>query len=221
MTGRAYRASVIRGTRRALECALERTLPADLRAATYELRRRLGASGPVQDDVLDLASDDWEPVPLEIRTGGYDPAYAGLRRSIEILESQPWLPASARAIVESVLQAIGRPPVDALVDRLPEPEASAWESLCIWAKPQRRDCPGRLRMARRALELLTGSWPWGWRWVETIRRPPTDWVDVLLGREARVVLDYAPLTKCCPCHSCVSRRDEIENARHLFFTGGG
>ena len=218
MTGRACRASVINGTRRALAFALKRTISADLRVATNELRRRLGAAGRVQDDVLGCAPDLWDPVPLEIRTGGDDPANAGLRRSIEFLESQPWLPASARSITESVLQAIGRPPVGALVDSLPKTDASTWESLCIWATPQRRDYPGRLRMARRALELLTGSWPWGSHWVETTQ-PSADWVDVLLCQEARVVLDYAPLTKC-PCQSCVRRRIEIENARHSFFTRG-
>ena len=165
---------------------VKRTPPADLKAATRELLKRLGSEGRVADDVLGWAPDDGAPVLLEIRTGEADPAYHDLRRSIEILESQPWLPTSARSITESVLQAIGRPPVRAMVDSLPEPKTSAWESLCAWANPQRRDHPGRLRMARRAVELLTGSWPWGSGWVEPTR-PPATWVDELLGREAGVV----------------------------------
>lgn len=217
MTGRQYRASVISGSRRALANAVQRTSPAELKAATSELLRRLGSEGRVEDDVLGWAPDDWAPVPLEIRTGEADPANDGLLRSIEILESQPWLPASARSITEAVLQLIGRPPVRAVVDRLPEPETSAWESLCSWAKLQRRDRPGRLRMARRAMELLTGSWPWGSDWVEPTR-PPAAWVDELLAREARVVLDYAPLTHCS-CEACLSRREEIDNARRRFYGG--
>ena len=214
MTGRQYRASVIRGSRMALANALKLTPPADLKAATSELLKRLGSEGRVEDDVLGWAPDDWAPVLLEIRTGEADRAYDGLRQSIEFLESQPWLPTSARSITETVLQAIGRPPVRAMVDSLPEPKTSAWESLCAWANPQRRDHPGRLRMARRAVELLTGSWPWGSGWVEPTR-PPTTWVDELLGRDAGVVLDYAPLTDCS-CEACVSRREEIENARRRF-----
>ena len=165
---------------------VKRTPPADLKAATSELLKRLGSEGRVADDVRGWAPDDWAPVLLEIRTGEADPTYHDLRRSIEILESQPWLPTSARSITETVLQAIGRPPVRAMVDSLPEPKTSAWESLCAWANPQRRDHPGRLRMARRAVELLTGSWPWGSGWVEPTR-PPATWVDELLGREAGVV----------------------------------
>lgn len=216
MSGRACRAAVIVGTRKAIKFALECNIPADLRAALYELRRRIGASGPVPDDVLGWAPDRWEPGLLEIGTGEYDRANAGLRRSIEILESQPWSPASTRSITESVLQAIGRPSVGALVASLPEPEALAWESICGWVRRKRRDDPGRLRMARRARELLTGSWPWSSRWVETQR--PAAWVNDLLGREKRVVLDYAPITKCT-CPACVSRREEIENARNKFYLG--
>ncbi|MDE2920117.1 MAG: hypothetical protein OXR64_09760 [Chloroflexota bacterium] len=135
---------------------------------------------------------------------------------MEVLESQPWLPASARTIIESVLQAIGRPPppVDALMDSLPESDALAWESICGWVRCKRRDYPGRLRMARRAWELLTGSWPWGSCWVET-QRPVADWVGARLVREPDVVLDYAPLNDCT-CHACVSRREEIENAKSKF-----
>ena len=214
MTGRQFRASVISGTRRALKDTLKHTLSADLKVAANELLRRLGSEGRVEDDVLGWAPDDWTPVLLEVRTGEADPANHGFRQSVEFLESQPWLPASARSITESVLQAIGRPPVRALVESLPEPESSAWESLCAWAKPQRRDCPGRVRMARRAVELLTGSWPWGLDWVEPTH-PPAAWVDELLGRERRVVLDYAPLTKC-PCEACASRREEIKDARRRF-----
>ena len=217
MSGRACRARVIGGTRSAIKFALERTPPADLKAALCELRRRIGESGPVEDDVLGWAPDRWEPVTLETRTGEYDRrANADLRNSIEFMESQPWLPASARTITESVLQAIGRPSVDALVASLPEPEDLAWESICGWVRRKRRDDPGRLRMARRARELLTGSWPWSSRWVETQRSAA--WVNDLLGREKRVVLDYAPITKCT-CPACVSRREEIENARNKFYLG--
>ena len=216
MSGRKCREAVIHGTRRAIKCTLERTIPEDLRAALCELSRRIGKVGmPVQDDVLGWAPDRWEPVRLEIRTGEYDRAHAGLRRSVEILESQPWLPASARTITESVLQAIGRPPVGPLVvGSLPESDALAWESICGWVRSKRRDCPGRLRMARRAWELLTGSWPWGKRWVET-QRPAADWVGARLGREKSVVLDYAPINDCT-CHACVSRREEKENAYSKF-----
>ena len=215
MSGRACRTRVIVGARSSIKSALNCNLPEDLRAALCELRRRVGESGPVQDDVLGWAPDSWEEDPLEIRTGEYDSANYNLRRSIEILESQPWLPASARSITESVLQAIGRRPVGALVDSLPETDALAWESICGWARPQRRDCAGMLRMARRAWELLTGSWPWGSSWVGT-QRPAPRWVGDLLGREKRVVLDYAPLTKCT-CPACVSRREERENARNKFY----
>ena len=218
MSGKACRAAVIRGARSAIKFALEHTLPADLKAALCELRRRVGESGPVPDDVLGLAPDSVEPVLLEIGTGEYDRANADLRRSMEFLESQPWLPASARSITESVLQAIGRRPVGALVDSLPETDTTlAWESICGWVGPQRRDCAGRLRMARRAWELLTGSWPWDLHWVET-QRPTAAWVGDLLGRDARVVLDYAPLTKC-PCPACVSRRKEREAAHKKFYQG--
>ena len=216
MSGRAYRAAVINGMRQAIKFALDRNLPADLRAALSELSRRIGKVGmTVQDDVLGWAPDRWELVPLEIRTGEYDPENAGLRKYVETLESQPWLPASARSITESVLQAIGRPPVDALMDSLPESDAFAWESICRWVSPQRRDCPGRLRMARRAWELLTGYWPWDRRWVET-PRPAADWVGARLSREEDVVLDYAPIPKKCTCHACVSRREEKENAYSSF-----
>ena len=239
MSGRQCRTYVISGTRNAIKSTLKRTLPEDLRAALYELRRRIGASGTPQDDVLGWAPDRWEPVRLEIRTGEYDRANAGLLRSVEILESQPWLPASARSITESVLQAIGRRPVDALMDRLPESDALAWESICGWVRCKRRDYPGRLRMARRAWELLTGSWPWGSCWVETQRpmadwvgartsvspwasrslsetqRSAADWVGARLVREPDVMLDYAPLNDCT-CHACVSRREEIENADSKF-----
>lgn len=217
MSGRACRTRVIVGARSSIKSALNCNLPEDLRAALCELRRRVGESGTVQDDVLGLAPDSVEPVPLEIRTGEYDSANYNLRKSIEFLESQPWLPASARTITECVLQAIGRRPVDALMDRLPESDALAWESICGWVRDKRRDCPGRLRMARRAWELLTGYWPWDLHWVET-QRPAAAWVGDLLGRDARVVLDYAPLTKC-PCPACVSRRKERENAHKKFYLG--
>ena len=214
MTDRQCRASVISGTRRALKHTLEHTLSTDLKTTTNELLRRLGTEGRVADDVLGWAPDDWTPILLEIRTGEADRANHGLRQSVEFLESQPWLPKSARSITESVLQAIGRPPVRAIVESLPEPESSAWVSLCAWTKPERRDCPGRLRMARRAVELLTGSWPWSSEWVEPTR-PPAAWVDEKLGLERGVVLDYAPLTKCS-CEACASRREEIATARRRF-----
>jgi hypothetical protein len=217
MTGRQYRASVISGCRRALHNALERT-DRDLETAINGLLVRLGASGRVGDDVLGCVPDDWPSTPLYVRVGTADRKHDGLRHSVEFLESQPWLPASARYLAESVLKAIGRPSVRALVDRLPEPGPVAWQSLCGWAHPRRRDLPGRLRMARRALELLTGSWPWGSAWVEPRPQPVPSWVDGLLGRDRRVILDYAPLTRCS-CDACVSRRLEIEGAYRRFQAG--
>ena len=41
------------------------TPPADLKAATSELLKRLGSEGRVADDVLGWAPDDWAPVLLE------------------------------------------------------------------------------------------------------------------------------------------------------------
>ena len=142
------------------------------------------------------------------------PNTRSIRRSMEFLESQPWLPMSVRTLVEDVLQAIGRPPVRPLLARLPEPQHETWAELCAWANPQRRDLPGRLRMARRAFELLTGSWPWRSRWVDSTRQPSA-WVDKLLHRERRVMLDYAPITKCS-CEACGRRRVEIADARRRF-----
>ena len=63
MTGRQYRASVIRGSRMALANALKITPPADLKAATSELLKRLGSEGRVEDDVLGWAPDDWGAGP--------------------------------------------------------------------------------------------------------------------------------------------------------------
>ena len=140
MTGRQYRASVISGCRRALHNALERT-DRDLETAINGLLVRLGASGRVGDDVLGCVPDDWPSTPLYVRVGTADRKHDGLRHSVEFLESQPWLPASARYLAESVLKAIGRPSVRALVDRLPEPGPVAWQSLCGWAHPRRRDLP--------------------------------------------------------------------------------
>ena len=172
---------------------------------------RLGESGRVPDDVLGLTPEDLGPVGRCYRE------HKGLRRSVESLESQPWLPKSARELAESVLMAIGRPPVEPLVAEADMPESweDSWRSLCSWAAPQRRDLPGRLRLARRAMELLTGKWPWASVWEPACppRTPP--WVDSLLGRDSRVVLDYAPLTDCS-CASCVSRRSEIAAARLRF-----
>ena len=219
MTGRACRASVINGTRRALAFALKRTISADLRVATNELRRRLGAAGRVQDDVLGCAPDLWDPVPLEIRTGGDDPANAGLRRSIEFLESQPWLPASARSITES--RTAG--------DWSAAGGCSGGQS----AKNRRIHMgiimhlgnPPATRLPRKATDGSTSP--------GTVDRIVA--VGFALGRDdtavgglgRRITMPrgpcgaglYAPLTKC-PCQSCVSRRIEIENARHSFFTRG-
>ena len=162
--------------------------------------------------MLGWARDDWPFPPMRVHVGTVYREYAELRRSMEFLESQPWLPASARQLTESVLMAIGRPPVKPLVDNdaLPEAWPASWHSLCSWACPRRRDLPGRLRMARRGWELLTGAWPWGAAWVEPPPSPPA-WVERLLGNDPRVVLDYAPLTDCS-CEACVSRRREIAAA---------
>ena len=202
VTGRQFRASVISGCRRALHSSLPR-VEGELAAAARGLLIRLGESGRVHDDVLGFRTpDDWPFAPVPVHVGTVYREHAGLRQSVEILESQPWLPASARQLAESVLMAIGRPPVKPLAEITPGawPISSPWRSLCSWAYPQRRDLPGRLRMARRGMELLTGEWPWGSSWVEPLE-PPSSWVDALLSNEPRVVLDYAPLTDC-PCEAC-------------------
>ncbi len=210
MTGRQCRASVISGCRRALHSALA-AAEGEFASAARGLLIRLGESGRVHDDVLGWMPDDWPFEPVRVHIGTVYREHAGLRQSVEFLESQPWLPDSARSLAESMLKAIGRPRVNPLVDSLPEPWPTSWASLCSWACPQRRDLPGRLRLARRGIEILTGNWPWGIAWAEPMH-PPASWVDVLLGTEPRVVLDYAPLTQCS-CESCVNRRSEIETAR--------
>ena len=216
-SGRQFRASVITGCRRALHSSLPR-VEGELAAAAAGLLKRLGEYGRVHDDVLGWARDDWPFAPVRVHVGTVYRKYAELRQSMEFLESQPWLPASARQLTESVLMAIGRPPIKPLVDTMPESVADHWHALCSWAHPQRRDLPGRLRMARRGMELLTGEWPWGAAWVEPSPTPPP-WVDRLLGNEPRVVLDYAPLTDCS-CGACVSRRREIAAARRAWGTLG-
>ena len=210
-SGRQFRASVISGCRTTLHSSLPQA-EGDLAAAASGLLKRLGEYGRVDDDVLGWARDDWQFAPMRVHVGTVYRQYAGLRQSMEFLESQPWLPASARQLTESVLMAIGRPPVEPLVDKdsLPEAWPASWHSLCSWAGPRRRDLPGRLRLARRGWELLTGAWPWDTAWGEPSPSPPA-WVEQLLGNEPRVVLDYAPLTDCS-CDACVSRRREIAAA---------
>jgi len=57
---------------------------------------------------------------------------------------------SARGVgAEGHRASPGREP---LVDVMPQAWPASWQSLCGWAHPQRRDLPGRLRMARR------GAW---------------------------------------------------------------
>ena len=205
-TGRRCRAAVVSGSRSSLRHALGE-VSGDLEAAAQALLYRLGTDGSVDDDVLGWAPD--RPAGrVRVQTGGADQRHRGLRRSVEFLESQPWLPDSVRHLAEAVLQAIGRSPVR------PLGRVAPWPALCAWAAPLRRDEPGRLRMARRGVELLTGTWPWGTAWVD-VSQPAPAWVDAALGRDRRVMLDYAPLTKC-GCDACVSRRLEVAEARQRY-----
>ena len=166
------------------------TTEGELRQRLHGLLMRLGESGRVHDDVLGWDPDEWPSESVRDHTGSVYRQHRGLRQSIEFLESQPWLPDSARYLTELVLKAIGRPAVVPLLDRPPRAMDDLVGLTCAaGACPRRRDLPGRLRLARRGMEILTGEWPWGTEWAEPVIPPPS-WVDVSLAREPRVVLDY-------------------------------
>ena len=96
---------MVSGSRRSLHYSL-REVTGDLEATAQALLYRLGTAGSVGDDVLGWAPDR-PGGRVRVQTGGADPRHRGLRRSVEFLESQPWLPDSARHLAESVLQAVG------------------------------------------------------------------------------------------------------------------
>ena len=174
----------------------------------------------MHDDVLGLRTpDDWPFAPVPVRVGTVYREHAGLRQSVELLESQPWLPASARQLAESVLMAVGRPPVKPLVEIMPGawPIPSPWRSLCSWAYPQRCDLPGRLRMARRGMELLTGEWPWGSSWVEPLE-PPPPWVVRGVGAD-RHLLRGCIAGQRTPRSAGIMRRSPIAHVKHARAAG--
>ena len=130
------------------------------------------------------------------------------------MQAQPWLVPSVELLVEWELRSIGRLPVRQLLVAQGASLEEVWKPLCAWAAPRRRDRQGRFRLARRAAELLLGTYPWDAEWTEGEGDLPTD-VREALEREPDVILDYARDTGC-HCHSCVSRRKEVAAAKERF-----
>ena len=220
--GAYCRKHVIRGHRTSVEYALSKhELSAEQREILQRMSNRLGLTGePIQPDLIGMEADT-EPLPV-----GPPPAisarlqFPNTRRSAEFLQAQPWLVPSVERLCEWELRSIGRPRVRQLKITGGVGLSEIWEPLCAWAKPLRRDRPGQFRLVRRAAEYLVGDYPWDAKWIDEASGVLPDEIRAVLGREAKVLLDYAP-DNGCNCHACVSRRKEVATATLLFVTCHG
>lgn len=222
LDGADCRKYVIRGHRTSVEHALAQyELSAEQREILQRMSNRLGRTGePIQPDLIGMEADT-EPLPV-----GPPPAisdrqrFPNTRRSAEFLQAQPWLVPSVELLCEWELRSIGRPRVRHLKVTGGVGLSEIWEPLCAWAKPLRRDRPGQFRLVRRAAEYLVGDYPWDAKWINEASGVLPDEIRAVLGREAKVLLDYAP-DNGCNCHACVSRRKEVATATLLFVTCHG
>ncbi len=212
-----YRHCVISAHRTCIKNALAKYfLSEDQQGILQAVSARIGLTGePILADVIGKELDR-EPLPAgpPPPIGPGDLCTKNIRRSGEFMQAQPWLVPSVELLVEWELRSIGRLPVRQLLVAQGASLEEVWKPLCAWAAPLRRDRQGRFRLARRAAELLLGTYPWDAEWTEGEGDLPTD-VREALEREPDVILDYARDTGC-HCHSCVSRRKEVAAAKERF-----
>ena len=216
MTGGDYRYRVIQAHRTCIKNALAKYfLSEDQQGILQAVSARIGLTGePFLADVIGKEPDR-EPLPAGPPPPiGPGDKFANVRSSGEFMQAQPWLVPSVELLVEWELRSIGRLPVRQLLVAQDASLEEIWKPLCAWATPLRRDRQGRFRLARRAAELLLGTYPWDAEWTEGEGDLPTD-VREALEREPDVILDYARDTGC-HCHSCVSRRKEVAAAKERF-----
>lgn len=223
MTGANCRKRVIHGHRFSVAGALaEYELSDEQREIIQRMSDRLGLKGePVQPDLIGMEADT-EPLPVGPPPSVGDGRRPSTRDSAEFLQAQPWLVPSVERLCEWELRSIGRPRVrqQKVTGRVVVSEI--WESLCAWARPLRRDKPGRFRLARRAVEYLVGDYPWDAKWIDEASGVLPKEIREALEREAGVILDYAP-DHGCTCAACVCRREEVATATRRFKEryGGG
>ena len=211
-----YRHCVISAHRTCIKNALAKYfLSEDQQGILQAVSARIGLTGePFLADVIGKESDR-EPLPAGPPPPiGPGDKFANVRSSGEFMQAQPWLVPSVELLVEWELRSIGRLPVRQLLVAQGASLEEVWKPLCAWAAPLRRDRQGRFRLARRAAELLLGTYPWDAEWTEGEGDLPTD-VREALERKPDVILDYARDTGC-HCHSCVSRRKEVAAAKERF-----
>ena len=215
--GANCRKRVIHGHRASVGNALAKYELSDEQREIMQLMSdRLGLKGePIQPDLISMEKDT-EPLPI----GPPPPIgdrlrFPNIRKSAEFLQAQPWLVPSVERLCEWELRSTGRPRVRQLKVTERVGLSEIWEPLCAWAKPLRRDKPGRFRLARRAAEYLIGDYPWDAEWIDEASGVLPKEIRGALERTANVILDYAPDTGC-NCSACVSRRKEVATATRRF-----